>query len=356
MQRLSEKEMLILSATALDADLPHQEVANRAGCSVGTVRQVLKSLLERRLIEPRNYIDVFRLNLASYVMLFSLDSKQVVKRPELIEALSSLPGTVWFAEVGGDYEFVLNICQGNVHQLLGKVDEIGLRFGNIFSRKIIAQHSMYRDYSYGFLTPEKLQRDWVGTEHQQPILDFDETDHRVLSAIAAYPLSQREVARRLGLPASTVQYRMERLKDLGIWKRTIYLVNHTALGYDFALLLLYAKTSSADLRKRVHEFCQRNPNVVTLTESIGAWDFELSAIGEHSNDIKHLRDSLLQTFTDELHLVSCIPCYRLLKWNQYPFEAFDDYQESLEMRPREKRAARAGAQKALPPFYPETMR
>jgi DNA-binding Lrp family transcriptional regulator len=329
MLQLTQREREVLSVCGLQADLPVAQIALKLRCSENTVRNTIRSLLERRVIEPRNYLDVFQLGLNSYVMLFSLRSDQGHLRTPIISKLASLPGVVWFAEIGGEFEYVMNICQGNVHRLAHFLDQIGDEFGDVFSKKVLVQHSSYRDYSYGFLTDRRFDSDFVGTSPHRSNGLLDETDHLILREIAEHPSSMRSISKRIGLPMSTIQYRLERLKKAGIWIRTIFLINHSALGYSFALILLHTSSSTRALREDLHRFSLGHPNIITLTESIGTWDFELSALAHSPEDLRKLTDSISDRFPGRFSVISYIPLYRLIKWNQYPFRSYEDYLESV---------------------------
>ncbi|MEY4669677.1 MAG: hypothetical protein RL518_2376 [Pseudomonadota bacterium] len=331
-KRLSDNEKLVLSACALSAVRPIEAIARQTGLSQASVRYAIQRMLDERIIEPRNYLDVFRLGLSSYVLLFSLRSQETAQRSQIVEALAKLPGVVWFSEVGGDYEYILNVCVGDVHSLMQLLDQVGERFGEVFSKKVFAQHVSYRDYSYGFSDKGQFSPEFVGTSPRFTKLNFDETDHLVLREIAERPCSYRELAERLKMPTTTAQYRVEKLRREGILKATIFLVNHSLLGFSSILMLLYAKVSNKSLRAALHEFALTSQNITTLTESVGSWDFELSAIARTPNDMRQLRDEIANRFPGQFELISSVPMYRLIRWNQYPFQSFDEYLASTSCR------------------------
>ncbi len=328
-EQLTQREREILAVCGLQADLPARVIAQRAGCSEQTVRMVLRGLLDRKLIEPRNYLDVFQLGLSSYVLLFSLRSQDVSERRSIIDKLSALTGVAWFAEVGGDYEYVMNVCHGDIHRLISVLDRVGQDFGEVFSKKIVAQHFSYCDYSYGFLTNERNVIDYVGTSWYPARSVLDELDHSILRELAAYPLANKAVCKKLGLALTTLQYRIERLRRAGILKRAIFLINHSALGYSSALLLVYANASSKRLREQLHDFCVHHPHVITLAQSVGSWDYEISALARSPEDLRNLRDDLTRQFSGQFAMISSLPLYRILKWNQYPFTTYQEYLESV---------------------------
>ena len=179
MERLSDNERLVLSACALSADRPIEAIARQIGLSQSSVRYAIQSMLEREIIEPRNYLDVFRLGLSSYVLLFSLRSQESRQRAQIVEAFAQLPGVVWFSEVGGDYEYILNVCVGDVHKLMQLLDQVGERFGEVFAKKVFAQHVSHRDYSCGFPDDAHFLPDFLGTSPRFTKLNFDETDHQI---------------------------------------------------------------------------------------------------------------------------------------------------------------------------------
>jgi DNA-binding Lrp family transcriptional regulator len=270
--------------------------------------------------------------------LLSLRGHEGVVRSRIVSKLSELSGVVWFAEIGGDYEYAINICHGGVNRLVPLFDGICGEFGKVFSKKIFAQHFFLCDYSYGFLSKNRAVTEFLETARRPIELQCDEIDHNLLKELGAYPLSARTLSQKLGMPLTTLQYRVDRLRRLGILRRTIFLINHEALGYSSAMLLLYANTSSDVLRRQLHEFCLNHPLVTFLARSIGSWDYEISAVARTPDELRDLRSDLSKQFPGQFDAISSIPLYRLIKWNQYPFQTYAEYLASIDATKGEKQA------------------
>ncbi len=348
MYELTQREREILAVCGLEADLPAAVVAKRAGCSEQTVRVALRGLLDRKLIVQRSCIDISQLGLSSYQLLFSLQTNHMSERQTLLNRLESLPGVVWFAELDGDYNYVMTVCHGEIQLLLSRLDRIGDEFGEIFSKKAFAQQLLCWCYSHSLPTKERSAIELLGVSRSPVRSLLDELDHNLLKELARRPVTIRELCQKLGLAHSTLQYRVERLRRAGILRRAIFMLNHEALGYRDALLLVHANSSSKRLRDQLYDFCAHHPDITALVPAVGGWDYEISAVTREPDFLTMLRSDLMKRFPRQLGMISSFTLRRIMKCNAYPFATYEEYLSSIGADSAEQNARNDSAHLGLP--------
>ena len=103
---------------------------------------------------------------------------------------------------------------------------------------------------------------------------MDEIDKRLLSIIqrdSRVPL--HKVARKLGVPKSTVHYRIGRLERENIIEGYYAKLNASSLGYDYEAVVLVRAKYGPQYHKKVGVRLSRMPGVWAVYYVLGDYDF-----------------------------------------------------------------------------------
>ncbi len=150
---------------------------------------------------------------------------------------------------------------------------------------------------------------------------IDEIDHKLLRAITTNgELSGHQVAREVGIPQSTVDYRLKRLRSEGVIVGAYYAVRGASLGSISFLCLIRTRGMSALFREGINNFCAIHPEVVVMIESIGSWDFELVIDGFSAEQAMRVSESLLDIFGGGIQWIKMVPIFGYHKVSEYPFK------------------------------------
>ena len=153
-------------------------------------------------------------------------------------------------------------------------------------------------------------------------MEIDHIDHLILSALTADgTMSGHQLARLLGLPQSTVDYRLKKLKSAGIIVGSYYAVKGERLGITSYLCLVSTKGISAAFREKALAFCAQHPEIVLMIESVGSWDFEFSIDAFSAEDAMKTSEQLLDHFGRDIHWLKMIPLFSYPKVLEYPFSS-----------------------------------
>jgi DNA-binding Lrp family transcriptional regulator len=159
--------------------------------------------------------------------------------------------------------------------------------------------------------------------HQHIALSAE--DLKVLEVFASSPNGVRtQVARTLGMPLMTLQYRIERLERLGVLRGVRYVVSACALNYRRFRCLIVANTPLGSQRLQLYEWARNHPYVVSMMYGVGNWHYELRIESPDQAAAEHLVSELVSTFADFIHYSDLVPIGSLLKFAPHPdYTAFE---------------------------------
>lgn len=143
---------------------------------------------------------------------------------------------------------------------------------------------------------------------------LDEKDQRILQALqqdANIPIQR--LARKLGIPRSTVQHRINRMRQTGIIKRTVAIPNYEKIGLPVTafVLLTYNPTNNVS-QQDVANAIARLENVAEVHVVAGQWDLILKARGASLQEIGELVVNKLRQVPGVGQTVTC-GCFFTLK-------------------------------------------
>ncbi|WP_448318995.1 Lrp/AsnC family transcriptional regulator [Streptomyces sp. CO7] len=125
---------------------------------------------------------------------------------------------------------------------------------------------------------------------QRPLLD--ELDRRIVGLLAEDPeLTNKALARRLGLAESTCAYRVRALRERGVVEGTTLRLDFAALGHPLqALIKVRLERHNAEHVNRLYASLVKTPGVIQVFHVAGADDFYLHVAVA---DAEALRDFVL---------------------------------------------------------------
>ena len=320
--KLNEKDLVVLAAVNFKADAPLTEIAKTTGLRVHTIRHSLDKLLAQKVLIPFPFINVYALGYTVYSIFISISPQGATSRKKIVEYLVKDSRTSWVAELGGDYTLVTSVVVRSVVELSRFNEELSARFPGILAERAVLPHVAGTIYQPKYVSAD-IDRTLVvpwGETKGMPQLSLDELDKKILSATVHNPASsRRELSRVLGLPFSTVDYRLKKLKENGVLSHFIYLTNPSAFGMMNFKLLVSTTGVTAAFREKFEAVCQEHPLITTLVHTAGDWDFELNVEPHNSTMISEVVDSLHQKFSTTLRKIQILSILNELKFAAYPF-------------------------------------
>ncbi|MCB0353213.1 MAG: Lrp/AsnC family transcriptional regulator [Bdellovibrionales bacterium] len=327
--RLSRKESDVLACVELRANLSMPEIRKETGYRDHTIRYALKQLEDRGIATPIPFVDLSKLGFTLYNVFFSFSSDKKQLKQQFLKELNQTGPIVWVAEFGGDFQYALEICARHISEVQSTLSALTEKFGNIFFQKSVstqfAAHLLPRRYlSSKSASSKPLSIYQTGVTEKT-----DELDHRILEALAGNGgSSHRRVAQLLEMPLSTLELRVKKLREKEIISGYFYAVRPDQYGYGSYKLLVFGKGISPKLGQRLLQYGTQHPNIVSMYECLGNWDYEIGVEVPSPKDVPQVIQELYETFGDEINNIQMLSKFDDLKIRPFP---------SSEVRENKKR-------------------
>jgi len=304
----------------LKADRPPAEIAEIVGCREHIVRYTLKEAIESGLLARRTFINVYRLGFFQMLVYFSCKLPKR-ERKELVSHLIAHPRVSHFAELGGEYDYSMDMCVRSMFEAKSILGELGDRFGNLFGRRSISTAFSITDFPLKTFSEEAKRLPPLSIRDDGTRCEIDELDHRILCRLSrGEGEREQQLAHSLKVPLSTLHFRIKRLKQAGVIAGTRYIPRLSSFGFQtFKCSVILAGDQPGCVR-RLTEFCRAQPNVAYCIESLGAKDFTFAAVVESASELSELLNDLRAEFTDEVNEVKLFAVTKLLKSSFFPLE------------------------------------
>lgn len=103
---------------------------------------------------------------------------------------------------------------------------------------------------------------------------LDELDMRILKEIVENPNSRvREIARKIKVPKSTIYYRVQRLKRMGVIKGSTVLLDSEKLGFEYNVVILVKAKYGPRYHEEVGKMLADNKYIQAVYYVLGDYDF-----------------------------------------------------------------------------------
>jgi len=118
-------------------------------------------------------------------------------------------------------------------------------------------------------------------------MEFDETDRQIISSLLEDArISQRALARKLGIAQGTVLNRIRRMEEAGIIKGYSVILDPAQMGWSMTIMagLRIVKGRMIDVQKKI----AADPRVFAVYDVTGEWDSMVLARVKDREDLDNL--------------------------------------------------------------------
>ncbi len=320
--RLTSAQTKIIVAAQLNADASLTKLRGRAGVREHTIRYTLDRARMRGVIERRHFINLFKLGYLQHEVFFSLSSEQPGVREALLPHLKASDKISWIGRLGGDYQYGINICSRDVTEAVNFFDALSVRYGRAIIEKNLSLRVALTYFGNRYLAPTVKPAPPLRYQSTTELVTIDQTDHRLLAALTSDgDASGHELARRLCIPQSTVDFRLKKLKSSGVIVGSYYALCGEQIGIQSFLCLIATRGIGSGFRDKALAFCAAHPEIVVCIESIGSWDFEFVIDALSSEEAMRTSEQILDYFGRDINWLKVIPLFGYPKVHEYPFSS-----------------------------------
>ena len=325
--KLTESQKQVLHAVLLSAEKSTTEVARTLHMTSHTVRRTISMFLDKGIFIRRCvFVDPHSLGMTVYLAQLSLPSATLAERESFRKLLCESEQSGAVVELGGGGEFEVRIFARGPAHLTHFFESLATQsYKPFFIRScLLILESEYFGRVEG-LPPSSSDRalSFHSREQARTTYDLDEKDHVVLSALSNYHyLNLQEVSRALGMPYSSLQYRVEKLEASGIIQGHFYIMDPKIFGdLPFALKVVSRALTSRE-REKVTSFCKRHPLISWITFFVGEQTVEIYTLVRSFDGAQSVLSDLSAAFGDMFDSVQVRPQLSFHKISNYPFKKF----------------------------------
>lgn len=316
--RLTDVDKKILSFIELQADMSVPDIAKSLNLRNHTVYYVINKLEREKIIKKVPFINMARLGYSDYYLFFSLSSHDSLQREKLVKYFKENRLVTWFVELGGEFQYIAALYVKNTVEFSIFLSELSERFGNLFFKKAFSLHTRFARFNRKYLSPG-FDDQVIETQSTEDTVSIESIDHKILEMMTVNAdKSQEEIARLVGVPFSTLHYRLQILKKKKVLTNHLYFIDTPKLEVQAFELLIYTKGLDKGFPDQLFRFAKKHPHVVHFVQSIGTWDFELGIEVESMYDAAKIAEELYNKFGDIITTITTIPLFKQLKFRFYP--------------------------------------
>jgi len=310
--KIDLKDRKILRELDMNARMPTKQLAKKVGVS----RQVAQYHIERMREEGTigGFFTIFDSAVVGkrwFRIVIQLRKITAAEKEAFIEYFKAHPDVLWLGEVGGNWDFVLNLVSDDQFSFDRLFSGILEKWGASIQRYEVLVYINVRDQQRRYVLAD-YETEPESLFHQMkfdPNAGFDELDKkiiRLLSKNASLPYSQ--IASSLAVSYKTVQSRMEVMEKNKVILGYRAIINPGRVGYESHMLFLSTNTYRPELEKQLDEFL-KHPNVTYVVRQLGRWRIGLEAEFRDRNEFQAFLIELRTRFGDIISEYETFPIF-----------------------------------------------
>lgn len=275
--KLLPAEGRVVLAAQLNTQLSVRELARRAKVKPHVAQYALRKLLDGGILRRGVLVNLAPLGLEQWVAYLSFTGGAAGAKQRLFNWLEKDRSVGWWAELGGEFQVAVAFFVARAGEVSVFLRALRAAHGGAFQKKAISRVLSFSALPKSYLaTDAKLVREAVSVgEHDDELLAIDTQDWEILGKLLHPEAGSRPaLARLLGIPRTTVEYRIQKLERIGVLVREIYYVSAQKLGAQLFRILVTLRGLAEQTESRILAFAKGEPEVVSVTRSLGGWDFE----------------------------------------------------------------------------------
>ncbi len=321
MLEIDHKDRQILFHLSLNARASLTELAKKTKLSKEVIHYRLKNLEKKGIIESYYaVINTYKMGKEFYRVYMKTFNMNTITEKRFIEFLSGHPQVSWIVEVDGDLDFLYVVWARNISEFEEVYNEINDKFGKYIEQKFFSVMTNVYYFKYKYLVGrEDGTHKLTGGKIIYP--DLSDSDLKLITLLSNQGrLPLIEMARKIKIPAKTIQRKMKQFSKDGIITCYTVKINHKLLGYSQRKVMLNLNDTSPQTIRRLITFLTYHPLTIYITIAIGQYDVEFEMMEKTHEEFHSLLKELKNTFPELIKNYFTVVFYNEPKVGQLDFD------------------------------------
>ena len=321
MRRMNSIQKDVFSAVAWRSVRTPKELSQYLPYSEHSIRRTINDLVQDGLIWKTVMVNPYTLGLTRFNMYFSFSSWPSGDTTATLKAIEEHPHVSWLTEVeGGEYSYELAFQCSAMGDFTDFIDSLSSSNLCSFYQKEVVAETSQSYFGVKYLSESGYRAPAVTWQSKVKPVTLDNLDVRIIhAACTSKAIQDSTIARSLGIPASSLQFRMNRLIKDKVIVADFYDTDWKMLGIERLGVLLYARHTSEKFRNELFAFCQEHPNIMYLHRCIGGWDFKVGIFADNMGMARGVLEELRAKFVENIGALRTVVQIRTFKDQFFPF-------------------------------------
>ena len=334
--KLDIKDRKILRELDMNARMNIKALARRVGLSRQVVLYRLDKMRKNNLITAITTFDSAVVGKNWFRVVFQLQKITPKKKQEFINYFIHHQHTCWLGEVGGNWDFVLNLITDDQFAFNQEFEKILGDWGQFVKKYEILTYINVRDQARLYLLPEYQTEtsEFFHAMKCNPELRLDGLDKKLIKLLTKDAwLSASELGNKLGVNYKTIQERMKRMEKTSLILGYRLSLRPRHIGFEKNMVFLGINSYDPKLEAQLYEFL-KHPNVTFLVKHLGIWrigfECEFASMREFQDFLIELRTR----FGDIISTYETFPIFHSHLINYFPDGALAIDDQQSKQKPK----------------------
>jgi DNA-binding Lrp family transcriptional regulator len=319
---LTQQEQLVLAAAQMNWQHDVPTLARLTGLKPHAVTYARKRIFEKRVARPFVMYNIHRIGLTDYCVFFNVQGNSKKIRDTVLRYAIESTQTTYVAELTGKYQYTVSIMAYSIFEVEAFFDGLAKRLDRPSLDLSFCIRAQWSVFPVKYLTTTKIKTAAITRTQAGNSIAIDHSDEQILAQLSRNPSqSLSSLSAQLGIPHSTLRYRLDTLERKGLILGYPLAINGAALGRHPFRVLIMARGIDATFRKALFAFAASHPLCTMFVRCLGAWDFELNYDLETLTQGGEMVQELYDSFAPYIQSTTTVTELGIWKFHEWPLRS-----------------------------------
>jgi DNA-binding Lrp family transcriptional regulator len=318
-QQLTGPEISVLVASQMDWRLDTPALSRITGLKSHTINYAAKRIYEKKIARPFVMYNIHRVGLTDYCVFFNIQSSSNKCRETVLNFCVQSSQTTYVAELTGKYQYSVSIMAHSIFEVERFFDGLMKHLDKPSLKLSFGIRAQWTIMPVKYLLPGPNSGTPLTRTENGDTFEIEPDDERMLALFSKDPsISLNRLATKLGVPYSTLRYRLDHLERKQLILGYPLAINAEKLGRFPLRVLIVARGIDSRFRSELFSFASAHPLCTMFVRCLGAWDFELKYDLENLAQGGEIVQELNDHFGPYIQSTSTVTELGVWKFHEWP--------------------------------------